>query len=178
MHKTDLRLHPEKVPAAVAPGLSPVDTQQGASGAGHDEPCPPGSTAPNKRRSSGRPLLAALWRFLQFGGFAFALNIAITATAHELVGLPATIAFGLALVTVFFVSFFGFRRFVYRASGSPRRQMLRFLAVFVPFRAAEYGAFLLLVPVAGMDYLVATVLVLATSAIAKFFTFRHWVFTP
>ena len=133
--------------------------------------------AADARTGRNRPVLAAAWRFLQFGGFAFALNIAITATGHELLGLPAATAFGLALVTVFFVSFLGFRGFVYRASGSPRRQMLRFLAVLVPVRAAEYGAFLILVPVAGLNYLLATLLVLAISAIAKFVVFRHWVFT-
>ena len=119
---------------------------------------------------------AAALRFLQFGGFAFALNIAITTAGHEVLGLPAAVAFGLALVTVFFVSFFGFRRFVYRASGSARRQMLRFLAVLIPARAAEYGAFLILVPVAGLNYLLASILILAISAVAKFLIFRHWVF--
>ncbi|NBC34867.1 MAG: hypothetical protein GVY13_19525 [Alphaproteobacteria bacterium] len=123
------------------------------------------------------PILGACWRFLQLGGLAFALNLAITTTGHEVLGLPAALAFGIALVTIFFLNFFGFRRFVYRATGGgARRQMLRFLAAIIPLRAAEYGAFVALTGLAGADYLLATIVVLSASAIAKFITFRVWVF--
>ena len=130
-----------------------------------------GPAAPEKR-----PVLGAAWRFVQLGGLAFALNLTITITGHEVLGLPADVAFGAALVPVVFVNFYGFRRFVYRTRAPARRQMLRFLAALIPLRAAEFLAFLALHQLAGIDYVAATVLVLATSAIAKFITFRVWVF--
>ena len=131
---------------------------------------------PETAMAEKRPVLGAAWRFVQLGGFAFALNLGITVTGHEIVGLPADLAFAIALVTVFFVNFYGFRRFVYRKCGPARRQMLRFLIALIPLRAIEFAAFVALHQLAGIDYVVATILVLATSAIAKFITFRLWVF--
>lgn len=159
--------------AALGDGLDPDTLIEACQG----ERCGGNGDRPETVDAKRHPILGAGWRFLQLGGLAFALNLAITATGHEVLDLPAAAAFGIALVTVFFLNFFGFRRFVYRATGgAARRQMLRFVAAIIPLRAAEYGAFVMLHAVAGMDYLLATVLVLSASAIAKFITFRVWVF--
>ena len=124
-----------------------------------------------------RPVFRAGVRFLQLGGFAFCLNIAITTTLHELMGLPADLAFAVALLTLFFVNFFGFRRYVYRSTGHARGQIGRYFIAVVCFRLAEYGGFLLLHKQIGIDYLPTAMAVLAISAVAKFLTFRNWVFT-
>lgn len=124
-----------------------------------------------------RPVFRAGMRFLQLGGFAFCLNLAITTSLHELLGLPADLAFAIALVTLFFVNFFGFRRFVYRSTGHARGQIGRYFIAVLCFRLAEYGGFLLLYQHIGIDYLPTAMAVLAISAGAKFLTFRNWVFT-
>lgn len=135
----------------------------------------PGVSTASIRREE-HPIAGAAWRFLQLGGLAFGLNLAITVTAHGVLGLPANVAFAIALVILFFVNFFGFRRFVYRACGPAHRQMLRFLSALIPLRALELVAFLVLHNWVGIGYLLAAALILAASAIAKFLIFRQWVF--
>ncbi len=126
-----------------------------------------------RQPSSGR-----LARFLGVSAVGFVLNLGITVFLHEFLGATEELAFALALLTVFSYNFAACRYFIFRATSSdPRRQLLKYALSSAVFRLVEYAAFVLVHTILGVQYLVAAVLILATSFFSKYFFYGNVVFT-
>ncbi len=122
-------------------------------------------------------LWSRLVRFAVTGGLAFALNLSITVSMHELLGVSEELAFAVALVTVFVFTFASCRYFIFPGvGGSMRRQIVLFAVSSLGFRCAEYVAFLVVHSVIGVGYVVAVVAVLAVSFVSKFIYYTAVVF--
>jgi putative flippase GtrA len=118
-------------------------------------------------------------RFIAVGGLSAAVNIALTVTLHEVVGLSTGMSFACALVLVFVMNFFLARSYIYQAGGPRSSQFARFLAWTAAFRLGEYMLFLLLNPIMGIYYIASILIVLVASNLTKFVVYRRWVFfTP
>jgi putative flippase GtrA len=126
-----------------------------------------------------RSPLVRYQRFLISSALSFGLNIAVTWLIHRVLGWSPSIAFGIALVTVFTANFFMLRHFVFEAAGGAAgHQAVRYVTLALAFRGAEYLAFLFAYEVIGIPYLLTAALVLATSALVKFFAYGNAVFNP
>jgi putative flippase GtrA len=119
-----------------------------------------------------------LMRFLRFGSGAavsFGGTLAVTFVATEWLQLRERFSFAVAVIVMFFVNFAYLRYVVFRAS---RRhwldQMKDFFVASVGFRVAEYLAFLVLLDVFHLHYLLSVASVLVVSFLIKFQVFdRH-----
>lgn len=120
-----------------------------------------------------------LLRFGALGAVGFGINIAVTVTLTEILGLPEELSFAIALAVVFTFSFVTSRYLIFpeAASGDPRKQLAKFAVSSAAFRGAEYIGFLLLHTVMGLAYLLAIVGVLGISFLTKFVTYSTVVFT-
>ena len=120
----------------------------------------------------------AFVRYLALGGLSFAIYLGLTAALHEIWHLDESVAFAIAVATVFVINFFLARHFVYGAAGSGDvgSQAARFLIVSLVARACEYGLFAVLHEGLGIYYLVSITLVTVISVVVKFFAYRHMVF--
>lgn len=118
-----------------------------------------------------------LVRFAVTGGLAFGLNLSITVSLRELLGVSEELAFAVALVTVFLFTFASCRYFIFAGvGGSVRRQLVLFAVSSLGFRCAEYVGFLVLHSAIGVGYIVAVVAVLAVSFVSKFVYYKAVVF--
>jgi len=117
-------------------------------------------------------------RYLSWLGVSLACHLGITWSLHNLVGLPAQVAFLISLVTVTVINFLGLRRYVFRASGKLlRRQILRYILMNVAHRAGEYLGFSVLESLFQPPVLIAVPLVLGVSTLIRFFVYHHLVFS-
>jgi putative flippase GtrA len=118
-----------------------------------------------------------LIRYGLASAFSLLMILALSAALRELVGLPATLAVAVALLSAFFVNFSLLRRFVFPGQQrAPGRQLLETAATSLSFRVVEYLLFLLLFLGLGVGYLIATTLAVCASALAKFAIYREIVF--
>jgi putative flippase GtrA len=108
---------------------------------------------------------------------SFLLNLGLTATLHELLGVREETAFAVALATVFVTNFLCLRYFVFRAGeASLTRQMTLFGLSTLGFRGLEYVFFLGLHTWLGVFYPVAIVVTLVTSLLVKYVWFKRIIF--
>ena len=102
---------------------------------------------------------------------SFVVNLGLTVVLHEVFGVRNTIAYAVALTTVFFMNFAFFRYYVF-VQDDPRSLgalFATYTASAIGFRLVEYASFVLFHTVAGVQYVVAIVLVQGTSFVAKYF---------
>lgn len=114
-------------------------------------------------------------RYCLTSGISFILTFGTCTALYEFGGLDAASAGGAALVIAFIFNFLAGRYFVFQSGGDARAQAIRYLIASLVFRSAEYAAYAALVSV-GTFYLLALFAVLAFSQMAKFFTYRAFVF--
>ena len=123
-----------------------------------------------------------LMRLLRFGSGAaisFGGTLAVTFVATEGLHLREEVSFALAVVIMFFVNFAYLRYVVFPAGAKPwRAQMYGFFVASVGFRGAEYLAFLILLNVLHVHYMLSVALVLGLSFLVKFQVFDKHVFRP
>jgi putative flippase GtrA len=128
------------------------------------------STAP------GNPLLGQGVRMAGLTAASFALGLGLTTLLVEVAGLPAQMAYAIAIVTCTIANFFGCRYWVFRTAQMPFwPEAARFFASILLFRLAEVGVFHWLY-VAIDDYRVAYVVTQVASAIVKFTIAKWFVF--
>lgn len=119
------------------------------------------------------------FKLLRFGSGAvvsLSSTLAITYVATEWIMLSEKISFAVALICVFFINFLYLRHFVFASALPWRRQMRDFFVASIGFRLAEYVAYLLLLDVLGIHYLLTVVVVLSISFVVKFIVFDRRVF--
>lgn len=122
------------------------------------------------------PLLGQGVRMAVLTGISFALGFVLTTLLVELAGLPAQLAYALAITTCTVVNFFGCRYWVFRTAHAPFwPEAGRFFASILLFRLAEVGIFHLLYRAIG-DYRIAYVVTQVASAIIKFAIAKWFVF--
>ena len=126
--------------------------------------------------------LEKLLRLLRFGSGAalsFGSIMVITFVAREWANLSEQLAFAISLILVFFINFATLRWIIFRSTRVPvKKQMRGFLLATVGFRVIEYLAFLVLLSVLNLNYLVVVALVLVVSFAAKFEYFNRKIFRP
>ncbi len=117
-------------------------------------------------------------RYISWLGVSLACHLGITWSLHNLVGLPAQVAFLVSLVTVSVINFLGLRRYVFRSSGSLlRRQIVRYILMNVVHRVGEYAGFAVLESLFQPPVLLAVPLVLGVSTLIRFFVYHYLVFS-
>lgn len=122
---------------------------------------------------------------IRFGGYSlvsllsFVLNILLVVFLHEIVGLAERWAYGITLLSLFFINFALMRYGVYRktlVSGNGVNQMVKCLAVSLSFRLFEWIAFIILTEQFRIYYVIAIVIVNCISVITKFFVYDRLIF--
>lgn len=126
-----------------------------------------------------RPVARAVWaqlaRFMVSTGFSAAMSFGLPIILHERVGVAERFAVAIGFAAAYVGNIVLLRLFVFRSRGSWRKQLSRYIPANGAFRLAEYAAFLLLFERADLDYRIAMLVVLGTSACFKFFVYR-WIF--
>lgn len=115
--------------------------------------------------------------FIFATGIGFGINIGLTAFLHEILGLPPGMSFAVALACAYIINFFNNRKWVFSSNAEVFPQTVKFLAVSLGFRLAEYLVFLLLYGALGLHYLVAVFISLISFYIFKFYVYKEVVFT-
>jgi len=114
-------------------------------------------------------------QLLRFGlatGLSAMVSLGVPAFLHEILGVEQKLAVAAGQLSVLLLNFVTIRLFVFRGNGSARGDFLRYLASAAAFRGLEYLTFLLLFELAGLFYLTALVITLATSTLIKFAWYR------
>jgi putative flippase GtrA len=121
-----------------------------------------------------------LIRLLRFGSGAvvsFTGTLAVTFVTTEWLGVREEFSFAIAVVVMFFVNFLYLRYVVFLSAHTTwLSQMRDFLIASIGFRLAEYLAFLILLNVFHVYYLLSVVCVLGISFLVKFQLFDKHVF--
>ena len=112
-------------------------------------------------------------------GLATALSATVTlglpVLLHQVFGVPARIAVGIAFAAAFVLNFVSTRGFVFKSTGRARPELVRYVIASAGFRLAEYLAFLALYEL-GLVYFVAQIIVVVASLSLKFATFKRFVY--
>lgn len=117
-----------------------------------------------------------LFRFALSTAISASLTVGLPILLHEGLGMDERPAVAIAFVAALMVNFVVMRHFVFAARGSAREDMVRYVVTNTGFRLAEYAAFALLFTVLRLGYIVALLIVLGTSTVLKFVTYRLVVF--
>lgn len=124
------------------------------------------------------PRTGASLRYLVFSGFSFCVNLGVTATLHEMLGVVPEVAFAIALVTVFVINFAGLRWWIFAGTKRPfGSQLLGFALSSLGFRGLEYAGYLVLLLGLGVPYLGAALAVIGISFVAKYVLYDSWLFS-
>ena len=119
-----------------------------------------------------RVRLTSLARFALGGVASSAVVLGVSAGLREGGFAGERVAAAIGLATSLVVNFNVMRHFVFRGAHEPLlRQWLQFLASSGVFRALEYLAFLIVLDVFEVQYLLALLLVLGTSFALKFIVY-------
>lgn len=128
------------------------------------------------RCSSLRSVFYEAARFVGVGFVSFPLGIGISAFCHEILGWRQEIAVATAIGVLILLNFALSRIYIFRSIESARSQLLRFVAVALTMRGAEYVLFLLLLRMMHVPYLLAMAASMVVSLGIKFIIYRTWVF--
>jgi putative flippase GtrA len=115
-------------------------------------------------------------RYLLATVFSATVSFCLPVVLHEIAKMTEETSVAISFSVVFLVNFITARVFVFRSNVAPMFQLVKFAASSVFFRFVEYLAFLAALRFLGLHYLVALLLVLTISSIAKFFFQRAYVF--
>ena len=100
------------------------------------------------------------------------VSLGLPVALHEFLHVDQKAAVGISQLSVLLMNFLTLRLFVFRSSGSMRRDMVRYAASAVAFRALEYLGFVALFELAGLFYVTALVITLFFSTLIKFVWYR------
>lgn len=127
------------------------------------------AAAPDRRKS--------LLRYVAITLLSAAVNFGVAIALADGLGTSEELAYGVALITVFAMNYLFMRYYIF---AGPQRgaagQFVIYTASAVGFRTSEYLAFLVLHTWLGMHYLLAMLLILGGSFIAKFLYYGRVVF--
>lgn len=126
----------------------------------------------NVRSLVGGELPRQIGRFGILTAISATITVGLPILLHEQWAVSPPRAAAVAFALAFVVNFFSLRRLVFSSSRGAGRDLFVYAASSLFFRLAEYLAFLLLYAV-NVQYVLALVGVLAVSATAKFFWYRH-----
>lgn len=122
----------------------------------------------------------ALFRFGKLSVVSFAINLGLTITLHEWVGLATTLSFAITILFLYFFNFGAMRLYVFpvraQRGHSVVKQATCFLISSAAFRALDYAAFLVLHLVFGFYYIATIIIVSGISFIVKYFFYNRWIF--
>jgi putative flippase GtrA len=143
-------------------------------------PDPAKATDPRPSGPEGSPLRklgVETIRYAAVAAFSFCWILSVSALGAEVLGLPERLAVAIALVSALVINFTLLRVFVFPGqSAAIGPQFAVTAATSFSFRLLEYGIFLLLDALAGLNYLVATACAVIISAGGKFVVYRNVVF--
>ena len=125
-----------------------------------------------------REFVTTFARFGLVGVGSFTLILGVTIGLHEGLGLAEESAFAVGLGAALVLNFWACRHLIFEgaAMGPAWRQFLLFVGSSVGFRGMEYVAFLGVHTVGGMQYILASLIILLTSMLLKFIYYRKVVF--
>lgn len=123
-------------------------------------------------RPAVRHTAAQLLRFGMATGLSASVSLGLPIALHEFLHVEQKVAVAISQLSVLLINFLTLRLFVFRSSGTVRRDAFRYGASAVAFRGLEYISFLLLFQVAGLFYVTALVTTLCISTVAKFVWYR------
>jgi putative flippase GtrA len=127
---------------------------------------------------SRRRLGDMITRYLAVGALGFGLNLAVTAGLVEILGSDPALAAGAGIIIVMTVNFALARYAIFDgAYGRWLSQLWKFVSVAIVMRALEYGAFLTLMKIGNLHYILALTAALVMSNLLKFLAYRGWVFS-
>ena len=111
-------------------------------------------------------------------GLSFVVNLGLTIFLHESLGVTTSVAYAVALTTVFFMNFVLFHYYVFsQHEPKPLGQLFAtYAASAIGFRLGEYAAFLLIHALVGLQYMLAIILVQGASFVLKYFFYGRVVF--
>jgi putative flippase GtrA len=121
-------------------------------------------------------LLGEVLRFCGVGVLSYGLGIALAALFHEISGLVPEVAVGLSLAILLLTNFALARAFIFRSSGRVHHELVRFGIASAAMRGAEYLAFLVLLNVLGINYLISLTVAMLLSSCGKFVLYKKLVF--
>lgn len=130
------------------------------------------------RQRLSHPILGQGLRMGVLTGSSFLLGFILTTLFVELAGLPAQLAYAIAITLCTVANFFGCRYWVFRTAHLPFwPEAGRFFAAILLFRAAEVGVFHVVLTAID-EYRIAYVATQVASAIVKFAIAKWFVFRP
>jgi len=113
-------------------------------------------------------------RFIVSSALSFCFNIGITIFLCERLNLTERNAFGCSLLMVFIINFLLMKFFTFRAKSAPlSKQLISYTGVAIGFRFSEYFLFRIFHSILSFDYRIVVLIVLSTSTVVKFFTYRY-----
>jgi putative flippase GtrA len=121
-------------------------------------------------------MMSAPIRYLLATLLSVVITLGVPVIMVELGGIDPSYAAATAFTVAFVVNFLILKFYVYGDDGRWQAQAVRYLLVAALFRFGEYGVFLALHQLLGWFYLVALVVTLGASFIAKFFAYYYLVF--
>ena len=124
-----------------------------------------------------RAFVAEVARYGVATAASAAVSLGLPLALHA-AGLDGRVAAACGSVAAVAFSFAITRFFVFRRGGGLKRDVPRYLATLVAFRALEYGGFLLLYGPGGIAYAAALAIPLVVSSLTKFVVYRYLVFAP
>ena len=119
---------------------------------------------------------AAPIRYVLASLLSAGITLGLPVVMVELGGFDPSLAAATALLLAFVVNFLMLKFYVYRNDGRWQAQAVRYLLVAALFRLGEFGVFLAMHRLLGLFYVVALVVTLGLSFIAKFFAYYYLVF--
>jgi putative flippase GtrA len=119
---------------------------------------------------------AAPIRYVLASLLSAGITLGVPVVMVELGGFDPSLAAATALLLAFVVNFLMLKFYVYRNDGRWQAQAVRYLLVAALFRLGEFGVFLAMHRLLGLFYVVALVVTLGLSFIAKFFAYYYLVF--
>jgi putative flippase GtrA len=110
------------------------------------------------------------------GIISIGVNFLVTVFLHELVGLPARVAYAFGLSTTIIINFLFIRKVIFRSQRNVNKQFLIFLGSSFAFRGAEWIAFVIIETVADLPYIWVMLCIHTISAVIKFWYYKLFVF--
>ena len=105
--------------------------------------------------------------------FSATLSFGLPVLLRETFGLESWLAVAIGFATAYVGNLLLLKLFVYRAKGGWAGDTARYIVTNGAFRLTEYASYLALERLAGLDYRIAVLIVLAVSAVIKFFVYRY-----
>lgn len=106
-------------------------------------------------------------------GISAAFSFLLPTVLHEIFKVPIKGAVATGFAVAYVINFALLRAFVFRSTNALRQDAVRYLFVNGIFRILEYLFFIFLFDFVSMNYMLAVLLVLATSTVIKFFGYRR-----